>query len=781
MIIKLVKSNIRNDFGQIISYFLILILSVWMLHTGLLILFGYSRLYAEKQVELNGADVVIRTLSDSEQEMAQLLSADPSIRDYERYEILSKEVTFQRDGYDADTKNGNAEKELAMLFEPYGEWGEIEKPGFVEQSTEEYDNPIYLSLYEKTNLGVELGDTFHCQISGKDYSFTVAGFFEQIITGGIMETAYVSAEQYNAWREQMIKDMGYGIPYLYCVRLAEGQNDVVAGGELMTALGSRGITGYVITHSMTVSQYSYMQNIIAAILSAFALVITAVSLIIIYFKISNSIEQNITNIGALKALGYTSAQIRLSMVLEFTLTAAVACVLGTGISYGTLSFLEPRMRYFAYMVWKYRFDPAALLITMVLIVGAAMLVSFFGTKSIVALDPVQALRFGLCAHSFRKNHFPMETTDGPLTWLLALKAAAQNRKQNIMLVGLMLAVGFVGTFSVFLGYNTIYKKMNLFHLVNGITPDVEVTIRNPDAFYDIAELSGVKSVFWEDIQEMTVEDYSVYCTITDDFGNIAQLPIYEGRAPKYDNEIAVGGVLAQNLGVSVGDEVTVSGNGKSVSYLITGLQQGATNMGMEIYMTEEGAKHLLFEVSREVFCMEVQEPKLENSLRLVEELENMYGTRLLSYSNSVESLENGEDITITVCVLVISLLLIVSVLVIVLSMNLLVKTVIIRKQREYGIEKAIGFSSGQLRLQLALSMMPQTACGAVCGALLGYLFSNRLLSALLNSVGVMKANMEVGLWMGLLSAVCVVGAVFLLVWVISSRIRRISAYSLITD
>ncbi|MBR1866434.1 MAG: FtsX-like permease family protein [Lachnospiraceae bacterium] len=323
--------------------------------------------------------------------------------------------------------------------------------------------------------------------------------------------------------------------------------------------------------------------------------------------------------------------------------------------------------------------------------------------------------------------------------------------------------------------------MNLFHLVNGITPDVEVTVRDPDAFYEIAELSGVNNVFWEDIQEMTVEDYNVYCTITDDFGAIAQLPIYEGRAPKYDNEIAVGGVLAQSLGVSVGDEVTVSGNGRSVRYLITGLQQGSTNMGMEIYMTEEGAKHLLIEADREVFCIEVEEPKLENSLRLVEELESMYGTRLLSYENSVETLENGGDITITVCILVISLLLIVSILVIVLSMNLLVKTVIIRKQREYGIEKAIGFSSGQLRLQMALSMMPQTAFGAVFGSLFGYLLSNRLLSVLLYSVGVMKADMEVALWMGLLAAGFVIGMTFLLVWVISSRIRRISAYSLITD
>ena len=189
MIIRLVKSNIRNDFGQIISYFLILILSVWMLHTGLMILFGYGRLYAEKQVELNGSDLVIRTLSDSAQEMAQLLRADTSIRDYERYEIVNKEVTYRPDGYEEGSKNGYAERELNVLFEPYGEWGEIEAPGFVEQSAEEYDNPIYLSLYEKTNLGVELGDTFHCQISGKEYSFTIAGFFEQIITGGMMEVA----------------------------------------------------------------------------------------------------------------------------------------------------------------------------------------------------------------------------------------------------------------------------------------------------------------------------------------------------------------------------------------------------------------------------------------------------------------------------------------------------------------------------------------------------------------------------------------------------------------
>jgi ABC-type antimicrobial peptide transport system permease subunit len=124
---------------------------------------------------------------------------------------------------------------------------------------------------------------------------------------------------------------------------------------------------------------------------------------------------------------------------------------------------------------------------------------------------------------------------------------------------------------------------------------------------------------------------------------------------------------------------------------------------------------------------------------------------------------------------------VICLIVIVLSLNLLVKTLIIRRQKEIGIKKALGFSSRQLRTELILSMLPQIGVGALVGSILGGLWSNPILSSLLTSLGIMKSGMEVFAWMVALSVGFALVASFVIIWIISRRIKRISAYTLITE
>ena len=68
-------------------------------------------------------------------------------------------------------------------------------------------------------------------------------------------------------------------------------------------------------------------NVIAMILVAFAAIIVLVSLIVIKYRVSNSIEDGMTNIGVLKALGYTNRDILVSFILQFVFIALSASVL----------------------------------------------------------------------------------------------------------------------------------------------------------------------------------------------------------------------------------------------------------------------------------------------------------------------------------------------------------------------------------------------------------------------------------------------------------------------
>ena len=116
-----------------------------------------------------------------------------------------------------------------------------------------------------------------------------------------------------------------------------------------------------------------------------------------------------------------------------------------------------------------------------------------------------------------------------------------------------------------------------------------------------------------------------------------------------------------------------------------------------------------------------------------------------------------------------------------MNVSSIVKTLIIKKQQEIGIKKALGFSSSQLRTELVLSMVPQIFVGATVGSILGSMWSNGILAGLLSSMGIMRSNMEMFFWMPILSIIFALIVSALIIWLMSGRIKHISAYSLITE
>ena len=130
---------------------------------------------------------------------------------------------------------------------------------------------------------------------------------------------------------------------------------------------------------------------------------------------------------------------------------------------------------------------------------------------------------------------------------------------------------------------------------------------------------------------------------------------------------------------------------------------------------------------------------------------------------------------------VVIFVIIVSVIIVILCMSLLVKTVIIRRQREIGIKKAIGFSSGQIRTELVFSFMPQVIAGTILGSVIGTNLSNFFLTKMLNSLGIMQARLEITGWMWILAVAAVTLVTALITWFLSGKIKKISAYSLITE
>ena len=793
MLGKLIKSNFKNDLSHMITYFLIMVLAIFMLHTGLAIFLGYRTLHKDKQEKYNFADLMVHSILKPEDNQAieEIIRNAEYIEAYEKTYPIYKEFKKVKAGAEEDSINMYDMSSYGLTVLPYGGWGELEAPHFVEVADEEYENPIYLSYFINENLfKSKLGDSVDVKVGEKYYTFQVAGFFESLISSE-MGLCYVSPSLYNEWNNELYnqlkqnKEQGDEPLYtrvFFAMKLKDNVDSNEASGLITKAFREHNISAYASSVDNTINDFTFMQNMIAAMIAAFAIVITGISMIIIYFRIANSIEQNIVNIGALKSIGYTSQQIRLSMVIEFATTTLLAFAAGVGASYLVIPIFETKIRSFSAVAWDHPFDPIAFVITFIIIIGTVILVSFVSTRMIVKLDPVIALRFGIDTHSFKRNHAPIDKTPGSLTWIMALKSVLGNTKQNIILFVVMLSIGVVTTFAVFLSYNCVYDASHLYRMLNLVAADVDISFKDYDnQLGEIAELPEAESVFWTEMVEMTVNGYTIYTTITDDWSDISEVNIYEGRSPKYDNETAIGGNLAETMNVGIGDEIKVTYGKKEYTYLITGFEQSSGNYGMDISLTTEGAKHLDYFPNKSNVSVYVKGHTLENSVRLIRKVQDMYGEKVVGYGNIIELLKSGDESVISIASIMVAVMVVVSILVIVLSLNLLVKTMIIKKQKEIGIKKAIGFSSSELRKELILSMLPQIAVGAIAGSIVGCLTSNKILAALLSTMGVMRSNMEIFPWMAFISVAFAIVISYILIWLMSGRIKFISAYSLITE
>ena len=127
------------------------------------------------------------------------------------------------------------------------------------------------------------------------------------------------------------------------------------------------------------------------------------------------------------------------------------------------------------------------------------------------------------------------------------------------------------------------------------------------------------------------------------------------------------------------------------------------------------------------------------------------------------------------------MVLIITVIVVVMILYLVIKTMIIKRKKEFGVMKAIGYSTIQLMNQISISFLPVIITGVVIGGVLGYFFTNPMLSVLLSSAGVKRLDFIIHLPTILMLCVGIFILAYIVSMLVSLRIKKISAYGLITE
>jgi ABC-type antimicrobial peptide transport system permease subunit len=131
--------------------------------------------------------------------------------------------------------------------------------------------------------------------------------------------------------------------------------------------------------------------------------------------------------------------------------------------------------------------------------------------------------------------------------------------------------------------------------------------------------------------------------------------------------------------------------------------------------------------------------------------------------------------------LVILILIILNVFTVLIVLRLLLKTVFIKREKEFGIKKAVGFTSRQLRTQLALSLIPISIAGSILGAICSCLTTNSLFDLIFSSYGIKNSDLLINPGVIPVTVLLVTILVFVISYVMSGRMKKVSAYQLISE
>lgn len=643
---------------------------------------------------------------------------------------------------------------------------------------EKLSHPIWLPQYFEITAGYAPGDTFTLVFGGRDYPFTIAGFYSTglynssrhmlkcVITDDDMVLLSAVYEEYRLIAFDTEMEFSYEEYYEKC-----------------SARSNESVSSIVMLFDKDSEKWSETNFLnLFLYMSVFLSVVTLIcAVFLILHKISKDMEEQMVQIGVLEALGYTSRELSCSYICEYILTGGIGAIIG-GI---TAAAFSPVMDTFTRgMINRDVHTDVDILRILIVVISIIALVTFFALSRaarVKKLPPVVAFRKGIKTHHFGKNILPLEKMRHSINLRLAFKGIFSDLRSNIGSGICMIAAGVAVMFSVYTfdffrdGYNGLLGvtgmeipdiSMTMMSGVNGEDfcdeirkfPEVEKVLLT-HAILNKVEIKGSN-------QNSTVISYS-------DFSLTDNIHPKTGRFPQYDNEIMISAKREETENRHIGDNIILKGDVCEKSYIITGIVSAMSNDSMSVYMTEDGYRRicpndrpntveitLKNEEDRSAFMDKLTalygasakdtayeqsaQGSLEERIRAKADekmavLISQYGVTDIDYAirigdtiisgnssrfvikdiSSIKDLAKSQMESIAAVTKTFSFWAVIFIAVVVaVILGIIAASAVKRQRRELGIMKSMGYTSRDLMLQLTLRILPVTIISSCIAAVL---------------------------------------------------------------
>lgn len=599
------------------------------------------------------------------------------------------------------------------------------------------DGEVYVPIAYMKDGTAALGD--RVEVSGQ--VFTVAGFLRDSQMNAMLASSkrfLISANDYAA-----IQHTG-SVEYLIEFRL----KDLSELGAFEAAYASAGLeaNGPMITYPLFRMLNAMSDGLMIAVILLVSGLVTAIALMCIRFTLLAKLEEDVREIGVMKAIGLRLTDMKRMYLAKYAVIAMAGSLLGFILS---LMFQRGLLENIRLYMGESGNLAAAVLFGISGIVCLFLAIMAFANgmlRRFRKISPAAALRFGAAGGSSpgaKAVRLSRNSLFGTNAFLGVQDVLSRKRLYATMLAVLIL--------SAFI----ILVPRNLYHTISSEGFAAYMGIGRSDLRIDIqqnGDIAGRAAQIARTLDEdSTIAKYVVLTTqsfqarrddgITEvlkiELGDHSVFPVQytEGRAPAATDEIALSVINGTELDKRVGEELTLLIDGQTQKLTVSGIYSDVTNGGKtaKAMFTAPSA-----DIMWSVIGVELQDPSLVSAkaAELANRFNDVKVSGLSEYMNqtfgsTVDSIGLAARITVVVAIII-------MVLVTLLFMRMLV----LKDRYAIAVMKAIGFTNTDIGLQYVWRSVCILALGLVAGTVLANTLGEGLAGAVVSSLGVSSFTFE---------------------------------------
>ncbi len=780
-ILTIMKANIRYKKGSFMSIILLMTI-ISMALTAILSV--WDNIYEgvnEAQARVNTADVVCMVNRE--------MLSDDLIAEVERHELvksvkLEEAIASWNVSYDgAVYSNPVYIRELPSGYRLF----HSERSGFFEETQELNHGEIYIPQGLKTNFSCETGDILAIATDGGSYEFRIKGIIEEPQMGASVigwKNVFLSHADYQNMCEELegAGRRADGISsFLTFVSVYKNEDCLLTDGRFARQInldtGIADMSSGAITREMMAMYTCLFPKIICMILIVFVILLLVSVVVVLCHSVSTGIDMEYTVFGIMKAQGFTTEKMQAVFVIQYVAAEILGSVIGILAAIPLCRTLGDLFLPITGIIPQHGISigKSGGILLMVLMISVICILLI--TRKIARISPVKAIA-GIKKEIYFDSRIQAAVSKKLLSASLAFRQFTSDKKQYagvIAIVGIL--VYFMTTMMVLTNVITATSAWDAMGIAYADL-DIELKESVSDAkIRRVEEMIRHNTNFQVSYKScgnyyMSINGEQIMACIYDEAEYIKA--ITKGRIPLYDNEIIVTEIAADNLGLKIGDKVSVGCRDRKETYIISGFNQFMNDAGVNFSMTKSAASKLDdMHLSYLGYILEDQ----SQGAGIEEELNRQFG-EILTASYDETSMDSTYQLAIHAMTLVVYIF---SAIFALVTVHMVCSKAFLKERRDIGIYKALGFTSTRLRLQFAVRFFMVAVLGAAAGSVAAAVFTGNMLSCILRLVGISSFQVTFRAATFAVPTVLTSVCFFLFAFLSSAKIKKVEVRELITE